>query len=159
MFGGWDSIETLFYSAKKVVLFSSGSFLGGLFNLSLYFLNGSFSGSLSLSLWSRSVLGNNLYGNYYLNFLVEVNHSLVVAQALSFAHGDNLALNLDALFSESLYHLRSTYRAIELAGNGNLCRDNELYALESLSLVLGSSLQSSELMSLLAHILGENLAC
>ena len=71
MFGGWDSIETLFYSAKKVVLFSSGSFLSGLFNLSLYFLNGSFSGSLSLSLWSRSVLGNNLYGNYYLNFLVE----------------------------------------------------------------------------------------
>ena len=157
MFGGWDSIETLFYSAKKVVLFSSGSFLCGLFSLSLYFLNGSFSGSLSL--WSRSVLGNNLYGNYYLNFLVEVNHSLVVAQALSFAHGDNLALNLDALFSESLYHLRSTYRAIELTGNGNLCGDNELYALESLSLVLGSSLQSSELMSLLTHILGENLAC
>ncbi len=156
------SIETLFYSAKIIFRLSlSRSFfflcsrcLNNLFCYrSFSFLYGrSLNGSL-FNDRSGSVLSNNSNGNLHLYLLVEVDDSLILTYLLGFLHGDNLTIYLDALFSKSLNHLSRTNRTIELTCNGNLGSNLQSYALESLCLVFGSSLLSSQLVSLLLQVL------
>ena len=124
----------MLYSAN---LFSCGSLGSSLSNRSL--LNGSLNGL------HGSVLGNDLNGNLYLYLLVEVNGSLVVANLLGIVHGNNLAVDVEAFLSESLYYSSSAYRTVSYTSCRNLSFDYQLYTIESLSLLLSLSLEGASL--------------
>ena len=122
-------------------------------------IGSSFDSSLSLSssLQLSSVLSNNLYRNLHGHLLVEVYESYIVANLLGILHGDDLTINILTQLCELISHLSSTYRTIELASSAHLSSDLESHTIELCSLLLGSSLQGSELVSLLLQVLSEDL--
>ena len=83
--------------------------------------------------------------------------SLEVTNLLDVVHGDDLAVDLDALLSELLSNDESVDRAIEVASGGNLGNNNNLHVLQSLSTLLSLSLSSSDLASLLSQVFSEHL--
>ena len=90
---------------------------------------------------------------------MEVDGSLELTYGLDVAHGDDLAVNLEALLLELVSHNVSVNRTVSNASSANLSLDNQLYAVESLSLLLSLSLDGCELVSLLLEVLCENLLC
>ena len=112
--------------------------------------------SLSSSLQLSSVLSNNLYRNLHSHLLVEVYESYIVANLLGILHGDDLTINILTQLCELVGHMSSTYRTVELTSSTHLGSDLEGYTIELSSLLLGSSLQGSELVSLLLQVLSED---
>ena len=137
----------------------SGSLLCSSGGSSSLCIGSSFDSSLSLSssLQLSSVLSNNLYRNLHGHLLVEVYESYIVANLLGILHGDDLTINILTQLCELVGHMSSTYRTVELTSSTHLGSDLEGYTIELSSLLLGSSLQGSELVSLLLQVLSEDL--
>ena len=138
-------------------LLLNGGFFSGLLcgSLSLFFLR-SLQGCLS-SAKLFCVLGNNNHGHVYLYILVEVHNSLILTHVRSIAHGDDLAVDRNALFSQSSNNLSHTYATIGDTRCTNLSGNLQGDALELLGALFGGSLLGSQLVSLLTQVLGEHL--
>ena len=146
----YESLENLSLVSSLLSLCGSGS------SLSVGSSADSFL-SLSSSLQLSSILSNNLHGDLNGHLLVEVYESHIVTNLLGILHGDDLTINLLTKLLELISHLSGTYRTVELTGSAYLCGNLKSYTSKLGSLLLSSSLLSSQLVSLLLQVLCKDL--
>ena len=88
-----------------------------------------------------------------------MNSSLEFSNSFSIMHGDNFAVNLNALLFQSLSNLSSTDTSIKSTCSRNLCRNLKNYSFESLCTILCCCLQYFKFMCLLTKILCQHFLC
>lgn len=109
--------------------------------------------------YNRSILGNNLYGYFYQYLLVEMNGCNIVTDGLDITHGDDLTVNIMTQFLQFFSNMSGIDRTISNSGCTYFGYDCECDIFQSLCLFLCLCLLCSELVSLLAQILGKHLLC